>query len=47
MMQMHYFDVEYCSFSLCFSVAPEAVGGVGLRVRFKIGERHQESALKQ
>ena len=45
-MQMHYFDVRYYSFSLCFSVVHE-VGGVGLRVRFKIGERPQESALTQ
>ena len=29
MMQMHYFDVRYYSFSLCFSVAHEAVGGRG------------------
>ena len=47
-MQMHYFDVRYYSFSFCFSGAHEAVGErVGLRVRFKIGERPQESALKQ
>ena len=45
-MQMHYFDVRYYSFSFCFSVGHEA-GGVGLRGRFKIGERPQESALKQ
>jgi hypothetical protein len=30
MMQMHYFDERrYYSFSLCFSVAHEAVGGGG------------------
>ena len=29
MRQMHYFDVRYYSFSLCFSVAHEAVGGRG------------------
>jgi hypothetical protein len=29
MMQMHYFDVRYHFFSLCFSVAYDAVGGRG------------------